>query len=134
LIRKVVEAREAQREVIEVWGTGKATREFLFVRDAARAIVMATKRYNAAQPLNVGSGEEISIRDLAKTICGLGDFQGHLRFDPTQPEGPSRCSLDTSRALQQLGFRATTSLHQGLAETVAWFTKHRRKLDDRRAA
>ena len=123
LIRKVVEAQRAGRELIEVWGTGKASREFLFVRDAARAIVMATRYYDESAPVNIGSGQEITIRDLAKTICGLCQFRGHLRFDTNQPDGQPRRCLDTTRAWEKFGFRAATSLQEGMAETIAWYLK-----------
>ena len=134
LIRKVVEAQRAGRELIEVWGTGKASREFLFVRDAARAIVMATRCYDDSAPVNIGSGQEITIRDLAKTICGLCQFRGHLRFDANLPDGQPRRCLDTTRAWEKFGFRAATSLQEGLAETIAWYLKRSDDQSRRRVA
>ncbi len=121
LIRKVVQAQQEGREVVDVWGTGRASREFLFVRDAARAIVMATESYNHPDPVNIGAGQEITIRELAKLVCQHCRFQGHLRFDTSQPDGQPRRCLDTTRAWQQFGFRAETSLTDGLAETIRWY-------------
>lgn len=124
LIRKVVEAERAGRDEIEVWGTGAASREFLFVRDAARAIVMAAENYNGAEPVNLGSGQEITIRALAELICELCDFRGTLRWDTAQPDGQPRRCLDTRRALERFGFRAKTSLRDGLRETIDWYRQH----------
>ena len=121
LIRKVVEAQRDRRRAIEVWGTGSASREFLFVRDAARAIVMAAERYDKPEPVNIGSGREITIRDLAELICRLGEFQGRLDWDTSRPDGQPRRCLDTQRAWQEFGFRAQTDLEQGLSETIDWY-------------
>ncbi len=124
LIRKVVEARDAGRPFIDVWGTGHVSREFLFVRDAAEAIVLAADRYDGAEPVNVGSGREITIRELAELIRALCGYQGELRWDATRPDGQPRRCLDVSRAKTAFGFEATTSLEDGLAETIAWFERH----------
>lgn len=121
LIRKVVEARDRGDSHIEVWGTGSASREFLFVRDAAEGIARATEQYNSGEPVNIGSGKEISIRDLTETICRLGGFRGQLRWDATKPDGQPRRCLDTSRAKNEFGFAASTSLEAGLRETIAWY-------------
>jgi GDP-L-fucose synthase len=121
LIRKAVEAREAGRPFIEVWGTGSASREFLFVRDAARAIVAATELYDKPEPVNIGSGQEISIRELVELICKACRFEGGIRWDLTKPDGQPRRCLDTTRAAADFGFRARTSLVDGLRETVAWY-------------
>jgi GDP-L-fucose synthase len=125
LIRKVIEARDAGRDYIEVWGTGSASREFLFVRDAARAIVLAAERYNDGEPVNLGSGKEITIRDLAKIICDLCAFSGEIRWDPSRPDGQPRRCLDTTRARRGFGFEAETSFRDGLIETIAWYERHR---------
>ncbi len=123
LIRKVIEARDSGRGHIEVWGTGTASREFLFVRDAAEAIALATERYNGPEPVNIGSGQEITIRELVKLICDLCAFRGEVRWDPSKPDGQPRRCLDTSRALRAFGFRASTGFRDGLAETIAWYEK-----------
>lgn len=127
LIRKVVEAQEAKRDWIEVWGTGRASREFLFVRDAARAISLAADRYDRPDPVNIGSGMEITIASLVRLICRLCDFQGEVRWDSRQPDGQPRRCLDTSRAAAAFGFRATTEFEQGLAETIRWYRQERQK-------
>jgi GDP-L-fucose synthase len=125
LIRKMVEARAAGSDRVPVWGTGRASREFLFVRDAARAIALATEHYNRPEPVNLGSGEEITIRELAGLIAELSGFGGELVWDATQPDGQPRRCLDTSAALNAFDFRATTPLRQGLAETIAWYEQQR---------
>lgn len=121
LIRKFVEAREDGRETVEVWGTGAATREFLYVDDAARGIAMATEQYNGADPVNLGSGQEISIKDLAHLIADLTGFEGSLDWDTSKPDGQPKRRLDTSRAEQLFGFTAHTTLNRGLAKTIEWF-------------
>lgn len=125
LIRKCVEARDAGRDEVICWGTGTATREFLFVEDCAEALVLATERYDEAEPVNIGAGFEISIRDLAGLIAELCDFRGRLVFDPTKPDGQPRRSLDVARAREAFGFRATTDFRTGLARTIAWYERHR---------
>jgi GDP-L-fucose synthase len=127
LIRKAVEAREARQPFIEVWGSGNASREFLFVRDAAQAIAAATDRYNKPEPVNIGAGREITIRDLTDLICRVCRFEGEIHWDSTKPDGQPRRCLDTSRAEAEFGFRATTSLEDGLRETVAWYEGERGK-------
>lgn len=121
LIRKAIEAKDSGAAAIEVWGTGRASREFLFVRDAARAVALATLRYDGAEPVNVGSGQEVSIRELVGLVCELCGFRGEVRWDATKPDGQPRRCLDVSRAKSAFGFEATTSLRDGLAETVAWY-------------
>ena len=108
LIRKVIEARDAGRDHVEVWGTGEASREFLFVRDAAEAICLATETLRFRDPVNIGSGQEIKIRDLAKMICELAGFPGEIRWDGSKPDGQPRRCLDTTRAKEQFGFEART--------------------------
>ena len=121
LIRKVHQAKQAQQSFIEVWGTGTASREFLFVRDAARGIVMATDQYDSPEPVNLGSGDEITIRDLVSLICELSDWNGEIRWDKTQPDGQPRRCLDTNRARQEFGFESQIGLRQGLQETIDWY-------------
>jgi GDP-L-fucose synthase len=121
LIRKCLEARRSGTDRVEVWGTGGATREFLFVEDCAEAILLATERYDGSEPVNVGTGQEISIRELAATIAELTAFQGRLVWDPSKPDGQPRRCLDTSRAEALFGFRARMPLREGLERTVAWY-------------
>jgi GDP-L-fucose synthase len=123
LIRKAIEAREDGQDAIEVWGTGEASREFLFVRDAAEAIVLAAEHYNGPEPVNLGSGHEITIRALVELICDLCDFKGEVRWDRSKPDGQPRRCLDTSRARREFGFQARTSLRDGLCETIAWYER-----------
>jgi GDP-L-fucose synthase len=125
LIRKAIEARDSNQPKMEVWGTGSASREFLFVRDAAEGIVRATEHYNESAPVNLGSGREITIRELVRQICDLCAFKGDLTWDATKPDGQPRRCLDVSRAKRAFGFEATTSFRDGLAETIAWYEKHR---------
>jgi len=126
LIRKAIEAREARRPFIEAWGTGSASREFLFVRDAARGITAATDAYNKPDPVNLGSGEEITIRELTELVCRHCRFEGEIRWDASKPDGQPRRRLDTTKAAAEFGFRATTSLDEGIRETVAWYEQSRR--------
>jgi GDP-L-fucose synthase len=121
LIRKAVEAREEGLEEIEVWGDGSASREFLFVRDAAEAIAMATESYDEPEPVNLGSGREIRIRELVEVICELCNYRGDIRWDVTKPNGQPRRCLDTSRARTAFGFTSRTDFRAGLAETIAWY-------------
>jgi GDP-L-fucose synthase len=128
LIKKFVEAAESGAQEVEVWGDGSATREFLFVEDAARAIVSATERYEGAEPVNIGAGFEISIRALAEQIAVLTGFSGYIRWDTTKPNGQPRRSLDVSRADTLFGFRAATAFDVGLKSTIDWYVRtHRRK-------
>jgi GDP-L-fucose synthase len=125
LIRKCVEAAERGDREVVCWGTGNATREFLYVGDCADAIVGATERYEDAEPVNIGAGFEISIRDLAHLIAELTGFRGALTFDATKPDGQPRRMLDVSRAQERFGFRASTDFHAGLARTIEWYRAHR---------
>jgi len=123
LIRKCLEAvREGAGEIV-LWGDGSPTREFLYVEDAAEGIVRATERYNGAAPVNLGSGMEISIGELARKIAELTGFGGRIVWDTSQPNGQPRRSLDVSRAERELGFRASTGLDEGLRATIAWWRK-----------
>jgi len=121
LIRKMVEARDTGMEQVEIWGTGSASREFLFVDDCARAILLAAEHYRGQDPINLGTGGEITIRDLASLIAGTVGFEGRLVYDPSKPDGQPRRCLDTSRAEEEFGFRARVSLEEGLRSTVDWY-------------
>jgi GDP-L-fucose synthase len=121
LIRKCVEAMDEQRSEIVLWGDGTPTREFLYVADAAEGIVAATEHYDKAEPVNLGSGAEISIRDLAETIARMTGFQGTIRWDTSQPNGQPRRCLDVTRAEREFGFRARTSFQDGLRRTIEWY-------------
>jgi GDP-L-fucose synthase len=121
LIRKCVDAISAGADEIACWGTGKATREFLYVEDCAEAIALATERYDDGEPVNIGAGFEISIRDLATLIAELTGFRGRLTFDPTKPDGQPRRSLDVQRARQAFGFTARTDFRDGLEKTIDWY-------------
>jgi GDP-L-fucose synthase len=123
LIRKCCEAQKEGRDELEVWGTGRATREFLYVDDCAEAIVLATERYDGPEPVNIGAGFEISIKDLAETIARLSGFKGKLRWDATKPDGQPRRCLDVSRAAQLFGFQASTPFEKGLAATIEWYRR-----------
>jgi GDP-L-fucose synthase len=125
LIKKCIDAREAGADHIEVWGTGSASREFLYVDDAADGIVLAAERYDDADPVNLGVGSEITIRDLVELIVRLTSFRGDIRWDPTKPDGQPRRALDTSRARERFGFVARTSFEAGLRATIAWYEGHR---------
>ena len=127
LIRKCVEAKENNDEQIILWGDGSPTREFLYVEDAAEGIVLATERYDGSEPVNLGTGEEISIRDLALMIAGEVGFSGSIVWDTTKPNGQPRRCLDVGRAQQCFGFRAQCGLREGIAKTVKWFITHRPK-------
>lgn len=121
LIRKIMEAKEKNKKKIEVWGTGKATREFLYVEDAARAIVLAAEKYDQEHPVNIGSGYEISIRNLVKLICKLTGYNGEVIWDKTKPDGQPRRLLDISRAEKEFGFKAATNFEDGLVKTIEWY-------------
>lgn len=108
---------------VEIWGTGKATREFFYVQDAAQAIILAMERYNKSEPVNIGAGFEISIRDLVDLIVELTGFTGKIVWDATKPDGQPRRMLDTTRAFQEFGFNAKTNFREGLSKTVEWYRK-----------
>jgi GDP-L-fucose synthase len=124
LIRKCEEARMADESYITCWGTGSASREFLYVDDCAEAIVAAAERYESPEPVNIGVGSEITIRELVGLIAEATGFDGEIRWDASKPDGQPRRVLDTSRATEQIGFEATTSFADGLRTTVDWFREH----------
>jgi len=126
LIRRFVEAKERGEPIVTIWGTGTATREFLYVDDCARGIVLAAERYDDDEPVNLGSGDEISIRDLATTIKQKVGYEGALVWDDNKPDGQPRRSLNTTRAAERFGFQAEIGLDEGLKWTIAWYLKQQR--------
>ena len=128
LIRKCFEAKEEQRAEIVLWGDGSATREFLFVEDAAEGILRAAEFYNESYPVNLGTGEEITIRSLASMIAAEIGFTGRIEWDTSKPNGQPRRCLDVNRAKQFFGFQARHSLREGLKKTIQWFHAHRNSL------
>ncbi|HJR46477.1 MAG TPA: GDP-L-fucose synthase [Actinomycetota bacterium] len=125
LIKKFVEAVESNSPTVAVWGTGKATREFLYVEDAAEGIVLAAESYDGAEPVNLGSGREVPIAELAELIARLTGFSGELVWDRTKPDGQPRRMVDTTRAREHFSFEARTSLEEGLAATIDWYRGNR---------
>src|SRR5512132_1427932 len=125
LIRKCVDARNRGESTVPVWGTGSASREFLHARDAAEALVTAAEKYDKSDPVNIGAGFEIRIRDLAELIARLCRFEGTLVWDASKPDGQPRRMLDTSRARAEFGWKARIGFEEGLRETIAWFESHR---------
>lgn len=121
LIRKIDEAQQRGDTEITVWGTGQATREFLYVADAAEGIIRATLCYNGSEPVNIGAGREVSIHDLVTLLCQLMDFRGAVRWDDSKPDGQPRRLLDTTRAWEWFGFRSQTELEAGLRQTIDWY-------------
>jgi GDP-L-fucose synthase len=130
LIRKCCEAKHSHRQSVVLWGDGSPTREFMYVEDAAEAIVLATEGYNRSDPVNLGTGEEIRIRDLAQLIALETGFDGDFIWDSTQPNGQPRRALDVNRARNAFGFKATHTLGEGIQKTVAWFMANRRLYRD----
>ncbi|OGN07726.1 MAG: GDP-fucose synthetase [Candidatus Yanofskybacteria bacterium RIFCSPHIGHO2_02_FULL_39_10] len=124
LIKKVADAKNNKQKYIEVWGTGNASREFLYVDDCAEGIVLATERYNKPDPINLGAGREIKIKDLVETICKLMKFNGEIRWDSSKPDGQPRRMLDTRLAKKEFGFKASTNFKTGLKETINWYLKY----------
>lgn len=125
LIKKCIDARDADAPHIEVWGTGGASREFIYVDDAAAGIVAAAEQYDGAAPVNIGAGFEITIRDLVALIVELTSYRGEVRWDPTKPDGQPRRMLDTSRARECFGFAATTEFREGLRAAIGWYESNR---------
>ena len=123
LIRKCVEARRAGTPFVEVWGSGSASREFLYVEDCAEGIVRAAASYNESDPVNLGNGRELIIKDLVEIIAHLTGFEGEIRWQASKPDGQPRRQLDTTRAYERFGFRAQTSLEDGLRKTIDWYEK-----------
>lgn len=124
LIKKMVDAKINNLNKVEVWGTGKASREFLYVEDCARAIVLATQKYNKPEPVNIGAGFEITIKDLVSKIKNIIGYKGRLVWDKSKPDGQPRRSLNTNKAEKEFGFRAQTSFDDGLKRTIEWYKKN----------
>lgn len=125
LIKKCFDAMDAGNKEITVWGDGKATREFLYVEDCAEAIVAATAKYDKPEPVNIGAGFEITIKDLAGLIVRLTGFNGSIKWDASRPNGQPRRCLDTSRAMKEFGFKAETGFEEGLKKSIDWYRRHR---------
>jgi len=125
LIRKMVEAKEVGSDSVNLWGTGKVSREFLFVEDCARAVLLAAEHYSGAEPVNIGTGSEITIRDLARKIAGVVGYEGEIVWDASRPDGQPRRCLDTRRAFAAFGFKARITLDAGLERTVRWYMENR---------
>jgi GDP-L-fucose synthase len=125
LIRKFMEAKDRGDQQVVAWGTGSPTREFLYVDDAAEGILLAAERYEKPDPVNIGSGQEISIRELTELVTDLVGFEGEVVWDSTKPDGQPRRALDTSRAEHEFGFKANTNFRDGLARTIAWYQEER---------
>jgi GDP-L-fucose synthase len=128
LIRKCLEAEKAGSHDVVCWGDGTPTREFLYVEDCAEAIVLATERYDGPEPVNIGAGFEISIKELVELIAEFTGFQGRIVWDATKPNGQPRRCLDTSRAWEELGWRAQTPLREGIQHTIDWFMQNYERL------
>ena len=131
LIKKVEDAKKAGAPFIEAWGTGSASREFLYVDDAAEGIVLATEQYEKSEPVNLGSGMEITIKDLTETICRLMDYKGEIHWDPSKPDGQPRRMLDVSRAKNEFGFMAKIGFEEGLRNTINWYTSRTERLNQK---
>ena len=125
LIRKCVEARDQGKDHIVGWGTGTASREFIYVEDAAEGILLATEHYDKAEPVNIGAGFEITIKHLAELIARLTNFEGRTEWDTSKPDGQPRRCVDTSRAEEEFGFRVRTPFEEGLRKTIEWYENHR---------
>jgi len=125
LIRKCIEARDRGDAQITAWGTGSASREFLYVEDCAKGLVSALEKYDTTEPMNLGSGREISIKDLTEMVARLANFKGKILWDTTKPDGQPRRCLDVTRAKKEIGFVAGTSLEEGIAKTIAWYENNR---------
>jgi GDP-L-fucose synthase len=128
MIRKCIDARVEGRDEIVLWGDGSPTREFLYVEDCARGLLLAAERYDDPDPVNLGAGFEISMRDLAELIRKLTGFEGTIRWDTSRPNGQPRRCLDTSRARERFGFEAQVGFEEGLKRTIDWYREHREEL------
>ena len=127
LIKKCVDAIDSGADHIDCWGTGSASREFIYAADAAEGILLATEHYNGAEPVNIGAGVEITIKELVEKIAGLTGFKGRICWDSSKPDGQPRRCLDTSRAKQYFGFEAKTDFEKGLKATIDWYLENRKK-------
>jgi dTDP-glucose 4,6-dehydratase/GDP-L-fucose synthase len=130
IIRKCIEARDRGDSSITAWGTGEPTREFLYVKDAAEGILDATERYDSSDPVNLGSGEEISIRELVEMIVNETGFEGEIEWDTSKPDGQPRRKLDTTRAKERFNWEASTEFRNGLQETIEWYEQNKREIHE----
>jgi GDP-L-fucose synthase len=128
LIRKMLDAQIEDKKELFVWGTGNASREFLYVEDAAEGIIMATEKYNKPEPVNMGSGKEIKIKDLVELIAELVGYRGRIIWDKSKPDGQPRRCLDTTKAEREFGFKAKTDFNEGLKKTVEWYKQNREEI------
>ncbi len=126
LIKRIVDAKKSNAKKIVVWGSGKATREFLFVDDAARAVVLATKKYDKIEPVNIGSSREVPVRDLVKTICDIVGYKGKIVWDKSKPDGVMRRKISVDRAEKEFGFKSSVNLDEGIKRTVDWYMSSRK--------
>jgi len=124
LIKKIVDAKKAETKEVEIWGTGKATREFIYIEDAARGILLATEKYNSKDPVNIGSGKEITIRNLVDLISNEVGYRGQIKWDYNKPDGQPRRWLNTDKAKTAFGFEAKISIEEGIKKTVDWYYKN----------
>ena len=129
LIKRCIDAIDSGADYIECWGTGSASREFIYAADAAEGILLATERYDVSEPVNIGAGFEITIKELVEKIAGLTGFEGELRWDSSKPDGQPRRCLDVSRAKESFGFEAKTPFDEGLKATVEWYRQHRSRIE-----
>ncbi len=132
LIRKIIDAKNGGQKTITIWGTGKPTREFLFVEDAAKGIILAAEKYNKPEPVNLGSGFEISIKNLTQLICRLIGFEAKIIYDKTKPDGQPRRFLNVEKAKSEFGFSAKTTFEKGLQQTIDWYLKNQRHANKKR--
>jgi len=127
LIKKIYDAKIKGKKYIDTWGTGIPTRTFLYVKDAAEGIILATEKYENHHPVNLGSEQEISIKNLAELICSLMNYQGEIRWDNTKPDGQPKRILDITRAEAEFGFKSKTNLEEGLKKTIQWYLSNKEK-------
>ncbi len=129
LIKKICDAKKENKEFIEIWGTGKASREFLYVDDCAEGILLATEKYNDSDPINIGAGFEITIKELVEKICKLMDYDKEIHWDTSKPDGQPRRCLDVSKAKEKFGFEAKMSFDEGLKKTINWYENYEKNKD-----
>jgi nucleoside-diphosphate-sugar epimerase len=129
LIKKCVDAIDGGADHIDCWGTGSASREFIYAADAAEGILLATEHYNGSEAINIGAGFEITIKELAEKIAKITGFEGEIRWDPSKPDGQPRRRLEVSRAKKYFGFKAETSFDEGLKATIDWYKEHRSRIN-----
>jgi nucleoside-diphosphate-sugar epimerase len=129
LVKKCVDAKERGDDKVDVWGTGRASREYLYVDDAAEAIVLAAEAHEGSEPINLGNDHEVTIRETVETIARLVGFDGELRWDPTRPDGQPRRRVDATRAANEFGWQASTAFEEGLRRTIDWYLANRQEAE-----